>query len=79
MLKYVPPLSDFDEGNGVCRYLRDNLCDIYENRPLICNAEAMYLKYFKDIMSEEEFISANQEACRKIADIIESDRTAFTL
>jgi Fe-S-cluster containining protein len=68
-LKNIPILSEYDNGNGVCRYLANNLCSIYDSRPLVCNVEAMYSKYFAPDMTEREFIIANLEACQKIADM----------
>jgi Fe-S-cluster containining protein len=69
-LKYVPVLADYDKGNGVCRHLKGSLCEIYENRPLICNVEMMYSTFFKDLMAEDEFIALNEVACLKIADMM---------
>jgi Fe-S-cluster containining protein len=76
MLRHIPVLSDYDTGNGVCRYLVNNLCGIYENRPQICNIEGMYTSCFKDAMTENEFVAANMEACLKIAEYFrnESDK-----
>jgi Fe-S-cluster containining protein len=59
-------MAAYDRGDGVCRHLRDNLCDIYEKRPLICNVEKMYERYFKDTMTEEAFIEMNLAACRQL-------------
>lgn len=67
MLKLIPALSDYDDGNGVCRYLKNNLCDIYKDRPLICNVEAMYTAFFKDAMDEDTFIRENLNACLKLS------------
>jgi uncharacterized protein len=66
MLRHIPVLSEYDNGNGVCRYLVNNLCSIYENRPLICNTEKMYRSYFREIMTEDEFVAMNMEACIQI-------------
>ena len=68
MLKHIPFLSDFDRGDGVCRYLVNNLCSIYNERPSICNVEQMYLSYFKEIMTEKEFIELNIKSCLQIAE-----------
>jgi Fe-S-cluster containining protein len=68
MIKEIFELSDYDEGNGVCRYLVNNRCSIYDRRPLICNVEAMYMKFFKAAMTEEQFIIANLNACQRIAE-----------
>jgi Fe-S-cluster containining protein len=66
MLKNIPALSEYDNGSGVCIFLKNDLCSIYQNRPDICNVEKMYLLYFKDYMTEEEYISKNMDACRRI-------------
>jgi len=68
MLQHIPIISEFDKGNGKCRYLENNLCGIYKNRPLICNTEEMYRSYFREIMTENEFITMNMEACIQIAE-----------
>ena len=68
MLQHIPLLSDYNKGNGVCRYLVNNLCCIYQNRPLFCNIEQMYLSIFKDTFTKQEFIKMNIEACIQIAE-----------
>ncbi len=68
MLQHIPILSEYDNGNGVCRYLENNLCSIYENRPLICNTDEMYRSYFREIMTEKEFVTINMEACIQITE-----------
>jgi len=68
MLQHIPIISEYDKGNGICRYLENNLCGIYKNRPLICNTEEMYRSYFREIMTENEFITMNITACIKIAE-----------
>ena len=65
----MPDLAEYDDGTGVCRHLVDNLCAIYESRPLLCNAAAMYEAYFKEAMTEARFIAVNLEACRVIGKI----------
>jgi Fe-S-cluster containining protein len=67
MLKTVPLLSDFDSGNGVCKYLKDNLCSIYDARPLICNISEMYEAHFKENMTEIQFFRDNLQSCVQIA------------
>jgi hypothetical protein len=66
MLKNVPVLSEYDNGNGVCIFLKNNLCSIYQCRPDICNVEKMYRLYFKDHMTEDAYIKKNMDACEKI-------------
>lgn len=55
-----------DSGNGVCIHFNktNNGCRIYENRPLICNIEAMYLYAFST-MDYKDYINLNISACQK--------------
>ena len=47
-----------------CQYLtKDNLCSIYETRPLICNIERGYEEVFKSQMSKKEWFSINEQYC----------------
>lgn len=70
MIRHVPALHDFDRGDGVCVHLKDNLCEIYADRPLICNTSRMYEAFFKDKITQEEFIAINHEACMKIQELV---------
>ncbi len=51
------------DDTGRCKYLKDNLCSIYENRPLICRVDEMYESYYKEVMTLEEFYAFNYKAC----------------
>jgi Fe-S-cluster containining protein len=66
-MKIAPLLRDFDNGNGICRYLQKNKCTIYSTRPQICNISAIYEKTFKSLITENKFIIANLQACIKIS------------
>lgn len=59
----IPQLKAFDTGNGTCRYLINNLCSIYENRPEICCVDLMYERYFSDKMTRDEFYKLNKKGC----------------
>lgn len=61
-------LGFLDRGDGVCRYLKDNLCSIYETRPDVCRVDKMYEKCFKDKMTKEEFYQLNYESCKLLQD-----------
>lgn len=63
-----PMYVKFDKGNGVCRYLdeKTNLCTIYNERPLLCNVDAMYEFLYQDKMTREEFYQLNYEECKKL-------------
>ncbi len=58
--------KDLDRGDGVCRYLKDNLCSIYEDRPLLCRVEESYNEVFSEVYTKEEYYRLNEEACRNI-------------
>lgn len=62
----VPQLACFDLGNGVCKYLRNNLCSIYDNRPEICRVDDMYEKFFKNYMTLENFYKLNEQGCEEL-------------
>ncbi len=61
----VPALRDYDSGDGICKFLNqeNNLCSIYENRPLICNVAAIYDEIFSAIYDEDEFLALNYHVC----------------
>lgn len=60
-------LKEFENEKGECIHLtKDNLCDIYDHRPNICNVEKMYDMYFKNFMSYDEYIHENYKACDKL-------------
>jgi Fe-S-cluster containining protein len=63
MVTSIDGFSDFDGGGGVCRHLKGNLCAIYETRPLFCDSERVYATFFKDSMTESEFIEKTLELC----------------
>lgn len=63
----VPQLKDFDSGNGRCVHLtNNNLCDIYLDRPVVCNVKKMYEIFFKSKLSEEEYLCLNTKGCKEL-------------
>ena len=62
----IPQLKEFDSGNGRCIHLLDdNLCEIYLDRPDVCNVEKMYELHFKGKISKEEYIRQNKMGCNQ--------------
>lgn len=56
----------FKESNGVCEMLQDNMCSIYESRPIVCNTEKMYALQHKTTgMSVTEFLRLQAISCAK--------------
>ena len=68
-IKYSSLSAELDRGDGICKYLRDNLCEIYAERPIFCNVEAYYDKYLSKIMSREDFYKINYEICAELKKI----------
>lgn len=77
------PLAMLDRGDGVCRYLNDdNLCTIYENRPLICNVDKLYDNKYSGRITREAYHLLQEQACKKLkeeANQLLGDMNAFTL
>lgn len=62
-----PYMKDYDRGDGTCKHLTDeNLCEIYENRPPICNTEMLYERFFSRFMTRDEYDQFNLESCERI-------------
>lgn len=55
-----------DRGDGICKYLRGNLCSIYDTRPLLCRVNESYETFFKNFIVREEYDKANTENCKKM-------------
>ena len=64
----IKELRDFDLGNGVCKYynFKTKNCNIYINRPDICNVEKMYKKVYFKIYSKKEFYRLDAEVCNSL-------------
>ena len=64
---YLSPLyKDLDRGDGICKYLADNVCSIYPNRPIKCRIDESYELFFKASYSLEEFYELNKDICNKL-------------
>lgn len=55
-----------DRGDGVRKYLRGNLCSIYEKSPLLCRVDESYDPYFKDKYLKEEYYRLNCQVCEQL-------------
>lgn len=49
--------------NGRCRHLVNHLCDIYDERPLLCRIDEAYEQIFSAHMTKEDYYEANAKAC----------------
>ena len=41
----------------------NNVCDIYESRPLLCRIDEAFEKIFSAYMTKEEYYISNAKAC----------------
>ena len=58
--------KQLNRGDGVCKYLVDNKCSIYYERPLECRVDESYKAYFKDTYTLEEYYRLNYEICNQL-------------
>lgn len=58
--------AELDRGDGICKHIRDNLCSVYENRPLLCRIDECYDLYFYKIMERDEYYRLNKIECQKL-------------
>jgi uncharacterized protein len=57
--------AELDKGNGICKHLDEvtNLCQIYENRPLLCRIDDCYTTFYEQAHTKKEFYLLNAENC----------------
>lgn len=63
--------NELNRGDGVCKYLKGNLCIIYDKRPDICRVDKCYELFFKDSISLEDYYKLNKEMCKKLRNLEE--------
>lgn len=58
-------VESLDRGDGTCLYFDETQhnCSIYGHRPLICDSDRMYEKYYRDVMTFDEYSDLNRQAC----------------
>lgn len=58
-----PIYAELHNGDGVCKFLKGNICSIYETRPVVCRIDESYDVFFKELMRYEEYLQRNYECC----------------
>lgn len=62
----IEAMKNFDRGDGVCKHLTtENLCEIYSERPPLCNGKYVYENFYSD-MAAEDFNNLMIELCHEI-------------
>ncbi len=46
--------------------MQNNLCSIYEHRPLVCRIDENYELFYSDKMTLEEYYRLGMEVCKKL-------------
>lgn len=60
----IEELKDFDSENGVCKFLDGNICRIFDNRPIVCNAERFYSERLSDKLTKDDFFELVVRYCQ---------------
>ena len=59
--------QQLNDGTGKCKYLEDNRCSIYQDRPLLCNSHKIYeINNLEEKMSFEEYEAYLSEKCKEL-------------
>ncbi|MDD6925077.1 MAG: YkgJ family cysteine cluster protein [Campylobacter sp.] len=62
-IRHIPELAGYSDENGCCKYLKNNRCSVYENRPEVCRVDLMYEKYYSNKYTLQEFYTLNESIC----------------
>ena len=65
-LKKSELYAQLDRGDGTCIYLKENLCTIFDKRPLLCRVDACYELYFREYMTRDEYYRLNKLGCENL-------------
>ena len=60
--------KELNRGDGTCIYFNEQnrLCNIYNDRPDICNVEKGYILFFSKLVSYQKYIDNTTEGCNKL-------------
>ena len=48
--------KELNRGDGVCKFLMENLCSIYDNRPLLCRIDDSYDMMWVSKVSDDTIV-----------------------
>jgi Fe-S-cluster containining protein len=75
MLDKVNFKLNLENFNGTCAYLSNNLCSIYNKRPLICNSDKTF---YISGLNETNFILINLNYCLQLIKIYQNNILHYT-
>lgn len=60
--------SDLNRGDGICMYLdtENELCSIYNKRPLKCRIDDSYKQVYYNTIDKESYYQLNAKACNNM-------------
>ena len=68
-----PFMQEYDRGDGTCKFLtEENTCEIYADRPQICNTDLMYERVYSRFMTRDEFDNMNTSVCLALKNAAET-------
>ena len=68
-------LPEFDLGNGTCKWYNPetHLCEIYDDRPLICNVKRIWEEVLREKgISWKDWCDENYACCKKLQELHQS-------
>lgn len=69
--------KDLDRGDGVCKYLKGNLCSIYNQRPLLCRIDESWKQFFSAEISLESFFDLNYQGCKRLKEQYKEEKNVL--
>lgn len=69
----VKELSHLHNGDGICVHLKNSKCEIYNNRPDVCNYSKLY-KQVKHLYTPQEYHSLSVQICDEIMKLNEGNK-----
>ncbi len=61
-----PIYNELHNGDGICMYLKNDICTIYDDRPLVCRIDECYEVMFKEKISYEDYLELNYRFCKEL-------------
>ena len=57
-----------NRGDGICIFFDEGtrICQIYDNRPLLCNVDKVHETYCKEKITQDEYYELNYRTCKRL-------------
>jgi Fe-S-cluster containining protein len=57
---------DLTESGGCSQLNPGGFCNVYQTRPVVCNTDSMFEKYWSTVMTKEEYYRDSMASCNKL-------------